>query len=300
MLPIFRRGFMSVPLYRACASGASVLAVLLALDAAAGAQVQLPELTVRAQVKKPKPRTVAQPAPAAPAATPVDQVTAKNTGFDEARSNLYTTAGTTSDTISHATSKRCRRAPIPASRKSCCKRPASRRMRRPAARSMSANDHADVQFRINGVMLPDGVTGFGSILDTGLIGNISLVTGALPAEYGLRTTGLIDITTRADAFDNSGSVSLYGGSRGTFTPSLEYGGTFGSTLSRDRGGARSKTIIARHGLLPRRAIFLHRPLFAKPKRASKIRCRRSTPSTISPSRRRALLTCPRSSIRRPD
>ena len=48
-------------------------------------------------------------------------------------------------------------------------------------------------------MLPDGVTGFGSILETNLIGTISLVTGALPAEFGLRTVGLVDITTRTDA-----------------------------------------------------------------------------------------------------
>ncbi len=87
------------------------------------------------------------------------------------------------------------------------------------------NDHANVQFRINGVMLPDGVTGFGSVLDTELIGSISLITGALPAEYGLRTTGLLDITTRTDIFNNSGSISYYGGSRGTIEPSFEYGGT---------------------------------------------------------------------------
>ena len=43
------------------------------------------------------------------------------------------------------------------------------------------NDHANAQFRIDGVMLPDGVTGFGSVLDTDLIGSISLITGALPA-----------------------------------------------------------------------------------------------------------------------
>ena len=90
------------------------------------------------------------------------------------------------------------------------------------------NDHANVQFRINGVMLPDGVTGFGSIFDTDLIGSMSLVTGALPAEFGMRTVGLIDITTRADAFNNSGTVSYYGGSRGTFEPSFDYGGTFGN------------------------------------------------------------------------
>ncbi len=90
------------------------------------------------------------------------------------------------------------------------------------------NDHANVQFRIDGVMLPDGVTGFGSVLDTELIGSISLVTGALPAEYGLRSTGLLDITTRTDIFNNSGSISYYGGSRGTIEPSFEYGGTVGA------------------------------------------------------------------------
>ncbi len=108
------------------------------------------------------------------------------------------------------------------------------------------NDHANAQFRINGVMLPDGVTGFSSILDTNFIGSMSLVTGALPAEYGLRTAGLIDITTRNDVFNNSGSVSFYGGSRGTIQPSFEYGGTAGSELSAGDGGRQNK---ARHRLL---------------------------------------------------
>ena len=66
------------------------------------------------------------------------------------------------------------------------------------------NDHANVQYRINGVMLPDGLTGFSSVLDANWIGSLALVTGALPAEYGLRTVGLVDITTRADIFNNSG------------------------------------------------------------------------------------------------
>jgi outer membrane receptor protein involved in Fe transport len=91
------------------------------------------------------------------------------------------------------------------------------------------NDHANVAYRINGILLPDGVTGFSSFLDTSLVGNLALVTGALPAEFGERTVGLIDITTRADAFNNSGSISMYGGSHGTIQPSFEYGGTFGST-----------------------------------------------------------------------
>ena len=91
------------------------------------------------------------------------------------------------------------------------------------------NEHANVQIRINGIMLPDGVSGFGTFLDTALIGNISLITGALPPQFGLRTSGVLDIWTRSDAFNNTGHVGIYGGSRGTFTPSIEYGGTVGQT-----------------------------------------------------------------------
>ena len=57
---------------------------------------------------------------------------------------------------------------------------------------------------------------------------MSLLTGALPAEYGLRTAGVLDITSRAFAAPG-GEVSLYGGSRQTITPSFDYGGSFGSS-----------------------------------------------------------------------
>jgi outer membrane receptor protein involved in Fe transport len=91
------------------------------------------------------------------------------------------------------------------------------------------NEHANLQYRINGIMLPDGVGAFGQIIDTGIVGSLALVTGALPAQYGLRTAGVLDIQTKADAFNNTGSVSVYGGSHGTFTTSAEYGGTIGNT-----------------------------------------------------------------------
>src|SRR5580692_11817254 len=42
------------------------------------------------------------------------------------------------------------------------------------------NDHANVQYRINGILLPDGVSGFGQLLDTSFIGSMQLLTGALP------------------------------------------------------------------------------------------------------------------------
>src|ERR1700736_778468 len=58
---------------------------------------------------------------------------------------------------------------------------------------------------------------------------MQLLTGALPAQYGLHTSGVIDITSKSGAALAGGSVSVYGGSRQTITPSFEYGGVEGNT-----------------------------------------------------------------------
>ena len=197
----------------------------------ASPQVALPEFTVTGQKQSPKPRrttTRTATAPAAEAPTAEQQAAAKNQAFDESRSHLYTTIGTTSDTISHDTIEALPQGTNTTVEKALLQAPGVSQDSAASGSLHIRNDHANVQFRINGVMLPDGVTGFGSIFDTDLIGNMSLVTGALPAEFGMRTVGLIDITTRADAFNNSGTVSYYGGSRGTIEPSFDYGGTIGN------------------------------------------------------------------------
>ncbi len=90
------------------------------------------------------------------------------------------------------------------------------------------NEYANVQTRINGVMLPEGVSGLGPVIDTNFIGSLSLLTGTLPAQYGLRTAGVLDITS-CNFSAPSGNVSMYGGSRETITPSFDYGGGFGNT-----------------------------------------------------------------------
>jgi outer membrane receptor protein involved in Fe transport len=90
------------------------------------------------------------------------------------------------------------------------------------------DDHNNLQYRINGVILPEGLAVFGQTLSPRLINSFNLLTGALPAQYGLRTAGIIDVTTKS-GFNNSGSVSLYGGSHDTIEPSVEYGGSSGST-----------------------------------------------------------------------
>ncbi len=182
---------------------------------------------------KPKTSTVAarsgvNPPTAAPKlVSPAEQLAAKGSVFDQARSNIYTTIGTTSDTISHDTIQDLPGGTNQSVEQVLLQAPGVSQDSAASGLLHIRNDHANIQYRINGVLLPDGVTGFGSIFDTSFVGSMSLVTGALPAEYGLRTTGLVDITTRTDLFNNSGEVGVYGGSHGTITPSIEYGGTFG-------------------------------------------------------------------------
>src|SRR6187402_1179290 len=90
------------------------------------------------------------------------------------------------------------------------------------------DDHNGLQYRINGTILPEGIAVFGQTLSPRLIDHFALLTGALPAQYGLRTAGIIDITTKS-GFENGGQVSVYGGSHGTIEPSVQYGGSTGST-----------------------------------------------------------------------
>ena len=87
-------------------------------------------------------------------------------------------------------------------------------------------DHGNTQYRINGVILPEGISGFGQSLDTRFAQNINLMTGALPAQYGYRTAGVIEINTKTK-FEAGGNVGIYGGSNQTFNPSFEYGNTQG-------------------------------------------------------------------------
>jgi len=212
-----------------CLCGSALFALLTA-NGATSAQTQLPEVVVSAPKEKPKPRRVhvrATPAPVAPI-TPAAQLNAKADAFDAGRSNLYTTIGTTSDVISHATIDALPEGTNATVEQILLQAPGVSQDSAASGLLHVRNDHANVQFRINGVMLPDGVTGFGSIFDANFIGSMALVTGALPAEFGMRTVGLVDITTRADIFNNSGTVGVYGGSHGNTTPYAEYGGTFGS------------------------------------------------------------------------
>src|SRR5438876_5902300 len=89
-------------------------------------------------------------------------------------------------------------------------------------------EHANLQYRIDDVLLPESIPGFGQELETRFADSVSLMTGALPAQFGFRNTGVIDIHTKNGAVFQQGDASLYVGSFDTIKESLEYGGVAGN------------------------------------------------------------------------
>jgi len=88
-------------------------------------------------------------------------------------------------------------------------------------------EHANLQYRIDDVLLPESIPGFGQELETRFADSISLITGALPAQFGFRTTGVIDIHTKNGAVYQQGKTSLQVGSFDTINPSFQDGGIYG-------------------------------------------------------------------------
>ena len=88
-------------------------------------------------------------------------------------------------------------------------------------------EHANLQYRIDDVLLPESIPGFGQELQTRLADNISLITGALPAQFGFRTTGVIDIHTKTGTVFTGNEASIQVGSFDTIMESFERGGVVG-------------------------------------------------------------------------
>src|SRR4051794_26999926 len=195
----------------------------------------LPETRVAAPIERRRPRTpprqiVTNPSPPAARPTQAQVVTEQNQKLDAALQNsIFPPIGATSYQANHQTIEALPQGNNASLDKVLLQFPGVTQDSAASGELHVRNEHANIQYRINGIMLPDGVGAFGQILDTGIVGSLALLTGALPAQYGLRTAGVLDIQTKADAFNNSGSVGVYGGSHGTITPTFEYGGTVGQT-----------------------------------------------------------------------
>ncbi len=104
-------------------------------------------------------------------------------------------------------------------------------------------EHANVQFRINGVELPEGLSVFGQAIESRFAQSMTLITGSLPAQYGFYTAGIVDIQTKTGTTNPGAAVTMYGGSFDWLQPSFEWGGrkgpvdwfVTGDFLQNDRG-----------------------------------------------------------------
>ena len=92
-------------------------------------------------------------------------------------------------------------------------------------------DHANQQFWIDGIPIPDTVTGaFADIVPPRAWERVDVILGGMEARYGNKTALVMDITSKSGTKPGFGSVQVFGGSNETVNPSFEYGGTIGEKV----------------------------------------------------------------------
>lgn len=90
-------------------------------------------------------------------------------------------------------------------------------------------NHANIQYQLDGVPLPDTVSGlFGQFLTPRLVENMEVITGGLPAEYGQRLSAVVNLNSRRPPPEGEGRAELLYGSYDTWTPSAFWGQKLGS------------------------------------------------------------------------
>lgn len=100
-----------------------------------------------------------------------------------------------------------------------------------------------VQYRLNNIIIPEGVADFGETLSARLADRTELITGALPAQYGLASGGVVNVTTKSGLqAGGGGQAELYGGSQRTLEPAFEWAGARGGTSLFSSGSLRRSDV----------------------------------------------------------
>lgn len=87
-------------------------------------------------------------------------------------------------------------------------------------------NHANIQYQIDGVQLPDAMGGtFGDSFSPRNIDHMEVITGGVPAEYGERLSAVMNIVTKSGPETPSGEAQVSYGSYGTLNPQVSYGGS---------------------------------------------------------------------------
>jgi hypothetical protein len=91
-------------------------------------------------------------------------------------------------------------------------------------------EHMGIQYQMNGIMLPLDVNSdptFTQLLNASFVQSVSLMDGVLPARYGYRTSGVIDIRTKDGCDDSRNDLTLLGGQRDTAQANFQIAGCRG-------------------------------------------------------------------------
>ncbi len=259
---------------------------------AAVATPNLPQITVTAPHAKPARQLPAVPRRTVPPVSPAEALNAKNNGFDQARSNLYTTDR---HDIRHDEPRHHRgvaaRHQQPGRERAAAgaRRVAGFRGERPAPCPQRSRQCAIPHQRRHAARRRHRLRQRSRYRpDRHYLARHRRAAGRIRHAHGRPRSTSPPATT----FSTIPAASVYyGGSRGTIEPSFEYGGTFGGNCPIERGVARNGEAVILARLLSAACNISSPAAICRPRRASKIRCRRSTPSTISRSRKEASPIC---------
>ncbi len=87
-------------------------------------------------------------------------------------------------------------------------------------------NHANLQYQIDGIQLPDSVAGsLGEAFTPLNIDHMEVITGGLQPEFGTRSAGVVNIVTKAGTTEPGGLFGIDYGSYNQTSPFLTYGGS---------------------------------------------------------------------------
>jgi TonB dependent receptor len=87
------------------------------------------------------------------------------------------------------------------------------------------NEDPYYRYYINGTLLPSGINGFSQDIFTRSVSSLTVMVGALSAQYPEGNYGLVDIRTKTGEGLSGGTATFYGGSYTTLQPSFSFGGS---------------------------------------------------------------------------
>ena len=88
-------------------------------------------------------------------------------------------------------------------------------------------EHMGIQYRMNGIMLPLDINSdptFSQLLNATFVKSASLIDGILPAQYGYRTSGIIDLESKDGCEATPAQFTAMGGQRDTAKGIFQLGG----------------------------------------------------------------------------